>query len=464
MPSRSIQRVQDAIHGLMEFRGLEAAVIELLETQELQRLRRIRQLGLGNLVFPAAEHSRLVHGIGAAHLAIRFVRRLEDATRETLDPAFRPDQEVRRDIAIAALVHDVGHGPLSHAWEEVMADFSRDEWAKSLKLEQTPPAEVQWHEMVGLALLRREGGSLHQALETQESGTANRIAGLLEGEYYLSYLPRLLDGDVDVDRCDYLIRDAQMTGVAYGRYDINWLISTAGVGVNEQGELVVGFDYHKAPRVVEQLLVARRALYDTVYQHKTVRAAEGMVVLFLQRMRTLVAEGAWPFPDDEPFAGFKKVFEQVPLSCEELLDLDDFALWRLVMRSASQVDDPTASDLARKILNRELLKLVPVTEAHLSGFLHAADWKARVAAVVSHYVPGDPAFYVYSDRQEHSVWSGDPGRQAYLIKSNTGGLGRAQRAQDHPDLSSLGSGWNHETRRLFVPQEAVPAVHDLITP
>jgi uncharacterized protein len=345
-----------------------------------------------------------------------------------------------------------------------MRDFSREDWAKSLQLDDPPSPDVGWHEMVGLALLRRPGGSLHDALEAQEVGTANRIARLLEGEYYLPYLPRLLDGDVDVDRCDYLIRDAQMTGVAYGRYDIDWLISTAAIGVNEQDELIVGFDYQKAPRVVEQLLVARRALYDTVYQHKTVRSAEGMVVLLLQRTRELVMGGAWPFPEEEPFAGFKKVFENKPLSCEELLELDDFALWRLITRLASQVDDKTTQDLAKRILARELLKLVPVKDAHLNAFLHPADWKERIAAVVGPHVQGDPSYYIYADRQEFPVWSENPKKQAHLVVGAAAGLGKAKRAQDHPDLVPIGSGRLQETRRLFVPREAVADVRDLITP
>jgi len=466
MPGQAIQRVQDSIHGLMEFRGLETAVIELLGTREMQRLRRIRQLGLCNLVFPAAEHSRLVHGIGAAHLAIRLVRRLEDATQETLDPAFRPDQEVRRDIAIAALVHDVGHGPLSHAWEEVMKGFKREEWAASLKLDEVPDGNVEWHEMVGLALLRREGGSLHDALETQETGTAGRIADLLEGDYYLPYLPRILDGDVDVDRCDFLVRDAHMSGVAYGRYDIDWLISTAGIGIRDESELVVGFDYFKAPRVIEQLLVARRALYDTVYQHKTVRSAEGMVVLFLQRLGRLAAGGVDALPDEEPFTGFRKVFAGEPLSCEELLDLDDFALWRLIMRSASEsgIGDETASDLARRLLQRELLKQVPVEENHLDDFIFKDDWLERVAEAVRPHVKGDPSSYVYRDRRSFSVWTEGPAGRAYLIKNRRAGLGEATRAQDHPDLEVVGVGRSHKAHRLFVPREAVADVRALITP
>src|SRR5436853_6263072 len=116
MTHTRVQRIQDSVHGLMEFRGMEAVVIDLLRTPELQRLRRIRQLGLGYLVFPGAEHSRLVHSLGAAHLAIRFGRQLADSSRDFLMPDLRPGSASIRDLAVAALCHDLGHGPLSHAW------------------------------------------------------------------------------------------------------------------------------------------------------------------------------------------------------------------------------------------------------------------------------------------------------------------------------------------------------------
>lgn len=446
----------------MEFRGLETAVLDLMGTEEMQRLRRVRQLGLAHLVFPAAEHSRFIHAVGASYLAIRFSRRLEDATSETLAPILRPDSEVRRDMAIAALVHDVGHGPLSHAWEEVMKDFSRKDWSETLGIEAASAQGMKWHEMVTQAMLTRGGGDLHDALESHESGTAARIAKMLRGEYYLPYLPILLNSDVDIDRCDYVIRDAQMTGVAYGRYDIDWLISTANVGRMPDDKLVVGFDYAKAPRVIEQFLVARRALYDTVYQHKTVRAAEGMVGLFLKRMKDLVSQGDG-LPDDEPFNSFKKVFRGEPLSCEELIDLDDFALWRLIMSASRAVDDETVKDLARRILSRDLLKHVAL-DVPLTEFLDSPEYLSRVAKVVRDFVPGEPKYYVHVDRPSYPVWSEDSDKRGFLVKGAAMGLGEASPAQEHPELKVIDMGRTPDTRRLFVPREAVGKVRELISP
>ena len=114
---------------------------------------------------------------------------------------------------------------------------------------------------------------------------------LLRGHYYLQYLPRLLSSDIDVDRADFILRDTYQSGVAYGRYDLNWLVSTCTVGMTEYDQLVTGFDRRKSIRVIEQFLIARHALYETVYYHKTVHAAEGMVASFLRRVRDVVKDG-----------------------------------------------------------------------------------------------------------------------------------------------------------------------------
>ena len=151
----------------MQFHGMEAIVIDLLRTEELQRLRRIRQMGLGYLVFPGAEHSRLVHCLGAAHLAIQFGRHLQEAARDALVELMRPSEDSIRDLAIAALCHDLGHGPLSHAWErEVVQSFSRDSWLNSLGLSADEQLNrLEWHELVCQGLLAWEEGELHQLLE-----------------------------------------------------------------------------------------------------------------------------------------------------------------------------------------------------------------------------------------------------------------------------------------------------------
>jgi HD superfamily phosphohydrolase len=119
----------------MEFRGMESFAIEALASPELQRLRRIRHLGLVHLVFPGAEHSRFAHSLGAAHVMSRFANSLADA--RYLPDSLKPDEGLVRDLVLAALCHDLGHGPLSHAWEQrIVKDFDRDSWLLSLGVER----------------------------------------------------------------------------------------------------------------------------------------------------------------------------------------------------------------------------------------------------------------------------------------------------------------------------------------
>jgi HD superfamily phosphohydrolase len=450
----------------MEFRGLEASIMEVLKARELQRLRRIRQLGLVHLVFPGAEHSRLVHSLGAAHLALRFSRRLEHCTQDFLAPALRPDEESRRDLGLAALTHDLGHGPLSHVWEqEVVENYDVDEWAKKLGLsaEHIPP-KPKWHELVGLAMLIDPDTEIHRILEAQETGLPERIATMLRGEYHLPYLPSLLSGDVDVDRCDYVLRDAAQAGVAYGHVDLDWLISTATVGATEHGSnLVVGFDERKAHRVIEQFLVARRALYDNVYQHKTVRSAEGMVGRFLRRVMDLIRDESWPANKSE-FRQFQKVLGGGPASVSDLLKLDDYSLWVMLIAVAEKQDDKIASDLARRVVGRELFKRVPVDTETVDNFLGRHN-RSELEAVIAEALglgDGEGTYYLVYDFNPFETIGRGESRAAYLVSEPGDGPGQATLARQHHALAHL-SARNQTEKAFYAPKEVVEELAEVIS-
>jgi len=435
----------------MQFRGMEAIVIDLLRTEELQRLRRIRQMGLGYLVFPGAEHSRLVHSLGAAHLAIQFGRHLQEAARDSLVELMRPSEEAIRDLAIAALCHDLGHGPLSHAWErEVVADFSREAWLKTLGLTPIEPFErLKWHELVCQALLSWEDGELHQLLENQERGLSERIRALLVGRYYLDYLPRLVSSDIDVDRADFLIRDAHQCGVAYGRYDVAWLISTCTLGQTSANRWVVGWDRRKALRIVEQLLIAREALYHTAYWHKTVVSAEVMVGLFLRCYRAKTEPGS-ESAINELMRPFARAIAGNPLSPKELLVLDDFGLWVFISYAANNnAMDPVVRELAQRIIRRDLFKLVPVTSDRLREFLSRPEGWQDILRVVRKYAPGDASYYVHVDTHTFRLFEDDPQTWAYFVDESR----HASPIRDDPDLRQHVQG-PRTTQRLYTIREA----------
>jgi HD superfamily phosphohydrolase len=462
MPKYRIQRVQDSVHGLMEFHGMETIVIDVLRTPELQRLRRIRQLGLGHFVFPGAEHSRLVHSIGASYLAIKFGKQLSNASEGFLDYLFHPKQSEIRDFAVAALCHDLGHGPLSHAWERevVGEDYDFDLWINKLGLNEIKAylKGSKWHEIVGHAMLLWPDGQLHRLLEQNEMGFSKRISFMLMGKYYLTYLPKLLSSDIDIDRADFLLRDTRQCGVTYGEYNLDWLISTCTVGKTEANDLVSGFDKRKSLRIVEQFLIARRALYETVYYHKTVRSAEGMVTLFLKRLKQVLKDNDSKLNIMDFVKPMVKVISGDALGPEELLSLDDFSLWVLIEHIAKQGDiDDTVRDLAQRIISRDLFKMVPCDSRKIHDFFLKEDSYERIYNAIKKYCPGKKEFYVCIDRQRFSMLFDNSEELSYFIDEGR----HASPIRDHDSLRDHCRA-QEDIVRIYTLREAVDDVRKLI--
>ncbi len=175
--------LRDPVHGLVEFEGDDERVITtLLATRETQRLRRIRQLGFTSLVFPGAEHSRFAHAIGTAWVMTRLLGRISEV-EGVLPTELRLDAEARRDAVAAALLHDLGHGPFSHLFEDVQPAARR-------------------HEAWTVDVLRDDGTQVHGALEGLSKGMAERVALMLEGQHRLAYLARAVSVALDDTRTD----------------------------------------------------------------------------------------------------------------------------------------------------------------------------------------------------------------------------------------------------------------------
>jgi hypothetical protein len=459
-----IQRIQDTVHGLMEFEGMETVVIDILRTRELQRLRRIRQMGLGHLVFPGAEHSRFAHSLGTAHLAIRFGRRLTEACRDFLVDELSPDKEAIRDFAVAALCHDLGHGPLSHAWEReiVGEDYRFEEWVAKLGLssERENLRGAKWHELVSQGLLAWPDGELNRLLEQHQAGFSRRVRAFLRGAYFPSYLPRLLASDVDVDRADFLRRDAHCCGVWYGRYDLDWLVSTCTVGntVTDKKELVVGFDRRKAVRVIEQFLIARRAMYDMVYFHKTVRSVEGMVALFLRRLKEVIGGGG-AFSGTHFVQPLRRMISGEVLNQAELLPLDDTSVWTLIESAVNTAGmDDTIRDLGQRILSRDLFKIVPCPPEKINALLRRPDGRDRIYSAIQKFCPGKAEFYLCEDTTRFSMLSEREDEMTYLVDENR----QATPIRDDETLRTYWQRRPEESLRLFTLHEAVEAVQKTI--
>jgi HD superfamily phosphohydrolase len=238
---------------------LDAAALAVLDTPSVQRLRYVRQLGHAFLVYPGATHSRFEHALGTYHLAKRAQALLE----ERGDLALVPEED-RLSARLAALLHDVGHYPFSHALEE--AGFAH-------------------HEVLGVE--RLEHGALAEALTAHGGpGLAFRIAALIRGTSS-SPIAGLITGSLDLDKIEYLNRDAHMCGVPYGRVDVDRLLTSLALCEAGPGRWEVGV-HEKGVSALESLLFAKYQMYRNVYWHHAVRAATCM---FKRAVHSAVASG-----------------------------------------------------------------------------------------------------------------------------------------------------------------------------
>ncbi|MCY0876986.1 MAG: HD domain-containing protein, partial [Firmicutes bacterium] len=249
---------RDPVHNLIAFSDRDQLIVDLINTREVQRLRRIRQLGLSHIAYPGAEHSRFVHSLGVAHLMRRFLD--SDAGREG---EFGAELAEYRQLAIAsALLHDVGHGAFSHALETVTG--------------------VR-HERFTTAIVRAQSTEVHAVLERHEPGLAEKVAQVVERRFQPSRaIVKLLSSQLDLDRTDYLLRDALMTGAGYGTFDVEWMLHVLRLG-EVDGELEVGLDLEKGQSIAEDYIMCRYYMYLHVYFHHTTRAAEVMMETLLRR-------------------------------------------------------------------------------------------------------------------------------------------------------------------------------------
>ena len=235
---------------------LDPEALAVVDTPAVQRLRYVRQLGHAFLVYPGATHSRFEHALGAYHLARRVLDTLEDAGD------VRPDSEERARLKLAALLHDIGHYPFSHALEE---------------------AGLPRHE--ALAARHLTSGALADRL-TELGTPAERLLPLSRGEAR-GPLVGLVAGSLDVDKLDYLSRDAWMCGVPYGVIDVDRLLAALTVAAGPDGRATLAL-HEKGLAALESLLSAKYQMYRNVYWHHAVRSATSM---FKRLVRCAIAGG-----------------------------------------------------------------------------------------------------------------------------------------------------------------------------
>ncbi len=321
--------INDPVHGFITVD--DELILQIIAHPYYQRLRRIHQMALAHLVYPGAVHTRLHHSLGAYHLMCNALNELKgkgvDITKEEEQAA-----------KIAILLHDIGHGPFSHALENVLI-------------------EGMHHEEISLLLMKD--------LDRQFDGRLQMSLDIFTNNYHKKFLHQLVSGQLDVDRMDYLSRDSFFSGVSEGVIGYDRIIKMLAV---HNGELMVE---EKGIYSIEKFIVARRLMYWQVYLHKTVLCAEQMLKQIIRRAKHVKAFTSTPVN--------KFINEPIEtVSLEEFCNLDDYDLLSAI-KEWSHHPDTVLSFLCKGIIDRSLLKIKyfnqPVDESLLQEKREAAQKK-----------------------------------------------------------------------------------------
>lgn len=402
----------DPVHGFISVP--KNLIMDLIQTPEVQRLRRIRQLGVGHLVFPGAEHTRFNHALGAMAL-------MQDALTSLSDKGTPISPEERTAALAAALLHDIGHGPFSHTLEHTLIrDFHHEAMSRVLLVH----------------LNERFGGAL------------DRTLAIFDNTYERPWLHQLVSSQLDMDRLDYLRRDAFYTGVAEGEVGVQRLIKTLRVHPLKGGNDARITVESKGIYAVENFLISRRLMYWQVYLHKTVLAGDHVLKAALQRarrhLRTNSSETATLRTGSPNLCFFlEHDLTEADLDAEPVRTrycaLDDTDVL-FSLKQWMQVNDPVLADLARRFINRDFFRVrfldeAPTESEHTIWRDTVADWLVETGRSTTSTVNDDIDSYLAVGHSRHSSYasSHDP----IAIIGRTGELRELSERSDTASIADV---------------------------
>ena len=386
--------INDPIYGFVTIP--DDLIYDLINHKYFQRLRRIKQLGLTNLVYPGALHTRFHHAIGAMHL-------MQDALLTLKQKGVHITDEEEQAALIAILLHDIGHGPFSHALEHSIVTGVSHETISSLLME---------------------------ALNTEFKGKLNLAITIFNDKYKKRFLHQLVSSQLDMDRLDYLKRDSFFTGVSEGVISSERILKMLDVVKNN---LVVEV---KGIYSVEKFLIARRLMYWQVYLHKTVLSAETLLVNILKRAKELSASGTKLFstPAFERFLtnDFKKEdFVRDPKLLNAFANLDDTDISASV-KAWTECDDMILSTLCNKLIERKLFKIelqnTPFSTVYKNSIIEKVMKKYKVSKK-------EASYFVFKDSVNNSAYLASKFKINILMQDGT--LTDVAKASDQLNLQKL---------------------------
>ena len=383
----------DPIYGFITIPN--AQIFNLIEHKYFQRLRRITQMGLSYMVYPGAHHTRFHHALGCMYLMQKAVRSLRFKGVTISD-----DEE--QALYIAILLHDIGHGPFSHAMEHSIVNGVT-------------------HEQISLLFM--------EALNEEFNGTLTLAIQIFKGEHPRKFLCQLISSQLDMDRADYLKRDSFYSGAVEGNINSERLIAMLNV---VDDNLVVE---QKGIYSVEKFLIARRLMYWQVYLHKTSLAAEQVLIRILNRAKALILDQGKTLPASPALQfflqhqiAFDDFNDQV---LEEFSKLDDYDIIS-ALKQWQNHDDFVLSKLSSMIINRDLLKVKIKKKA-----IKPEKLSQKIKTVAAQYKVSEheASYFVFSDTISNQAYENK--RQNINILYKTGKIEDIVKASDQLNLKAL---------------------------
>jgi len=371
-------------------------IFDLIEHPYYQRLRRITQLGLTYLVYPGAYHTRFHHAIGAMHLMQKAIKTLQSKGHE-----ISPEEETA--VLVAILLHDIGHGPFSHALEHSIVNGVN-------------------HEHVSLMIMDK--------LNDEFDGKLSLAIQIFKNKHPKQFLHQLISSQLDVDRLDYLKRDSFYSGVSEGVINSDRLISMFNIS---KGELVVDA---KAIYSVEKFIIARRLMYWQVYLHKAVLSAEFTLVEILKRAKYLMQNGEDLFSTSALKEFLLKNhslddFSSNPFLLDTFCQLDDFDIMTSVKEWMHSKDE-VLSLLSQKIIKRKLLKIELQDHAFEDAYVLAIQKKTEEKLGLT---PSESKHLVFTNKIDNKAYN--PKKDKINLLYKNGDIVDIAEAADQLNISVL---------------------------
>ena len=394
--------LKDPVHSYIHINY--EVVWNCLDSKEFQRLRRIRQLGGDFQVYPTAEHSRFSHSLGVYEIVRRMVTEIKSLSVEL-------SEYDKICVMLAGLLHDVGHGPFSHAFEHV-TKHSHEDYTAKIILGET---------------------ELNQVLAEVSPRLPEDIVSIIEHNHPNDILNQIISGQLDADRMDYLLRDSYFSATSYGQFDLERILRTMRVRKIDENKKALVVKY-TGIHSVEDYIMARYQMYWQVYYHPVARSYEAVFIQLFNRLKDIFKENKEYFSDMKVLIPF---LEKNVVSVEEYFKLDENSL--LYCCSLIQdKDDEIAVDLARRLQNRRLFEYVDYSEENLAQIKNMLKEQNL-----------DEKYYLRVENVEASVYSPYKGRKI-LIEQLDGKIVALEKASTI--VESITKGETKREGTIFYPR------------